>query len=242
MLSAVRKEQLNNLQNILKIKLTDVELLDVALTHPSFNFEVNNDNAPDYERLEFLGDSVLRLVISDYLYEKYPHFAEGKLTKIRSYLVSDEFLAKIAFSLKIDEFLNIGEHEQKDGGRKKESINACAMEAILGAIYKNNGFEYVKKFLMEIYENQNINVNEILYFYNSKELLQQYTQAQNKDLPEYKVTGEIGKAHNKTYEVCAFYHGEILGKGVAKTKKEAEKIAALNSLKKLKILEGCTNE
>lgn len=241
MLSADRIEQLNKLQDILNIKVTDVELLDVALTHPSFNFEVNNEDAPDYERLEFLGDSVLRLVISDYLFEKYPDYPEGKLTKIRSYLVSDEFLAKISFSLGLEEFLNIGEHEQKDGGRKKESINACAMEAILGAIYKNNGFEYVKAFLLKIYENQNINVNEILFFYNSKELLQQYTQAQNKDLPEYKVTNETGKAHNKTYEVCAFYRGEVLGKGVAKTKKEAEKIAALNALKKLKIVEDCIN-
>ena len=102
MLSAARLEQLNKLQDILNIKVTDVELLDVALTHPSFNFEVNNDNAPDYERLEFLGDSVLRLVVSDYLYEKYNDYDEGKLSKIRSYLVSDEFLAKISFSLRLD--------------------------------------------------------------------------------------------------------------------------------------------
>lgn len=242
MLSAARKKQLKNLLNILEIKMTELELLDTALTHPSFNFEVNRDNAPDYERLEFLGDSVLRLTVSDFLFEKFKEYDEGKLTKIRSYLVSDEFLAKIAFSIKLDEFLNIGDHEQKDGGRKKESINACAMEAVLGAIYKNNGFDYAKDFLLTIYNNININVNEILYFYNSKEILQQYTQAKNKDLPEYKLTSETGKAHDKTYEVSAIYHGEILGSGIAKTKKEAEKIAALNALKKLKVIEDCTNE
>lgn len=242
MLSAARKKQLKQLLNILNIKMTELELLDTALTHPSFNFEVNHDDEPDYERLEFLGDSVLRLTVSDFLFEKFKDYDEGKLTKIRSYLVSDEFLAKIAFSLTLHEFLNIGEHEQKDGGRKKESINACAMEAVLGAIYKNNGFEYVKKFLLNIYNNIDLNVNEILYFYNSKEIFQQYTQAKNKDLPEYKLTSETGKAHDKTYEVCAVYHGEVLGTGVAKTKKEAEKIAALNALKKLKVIEDCTNE
>lgn len=242
MLSADRKKQLEKFIKTLNINMTDEELLNIALTHPSYNFEVNRDDEPDYERLEFLGDSVLRLIISEYLFDKYQNYAEGKLTKIRSYLVSDELLAKIAISLNVDKVLNIGVHEEKDGGRKKESINACAMEAILGAIYKNCGFFVVKDFLYKIYDDLNINPDEILVSYNSKELLQQYTQGKNKDLPVYKLVSETGKAHNKTYEVCVFYHDDKLGTGIAKTKKEAEKIAALNALKKLKIIEDCGNE
>ena len=161
-----RVDQLSELVEKLNIYKTDLELLDIALTHPSFNFEQNMENAQDYERLEFLGDSVLRLVISEYLFDKYPDFQEGKLTKIRSYLVSDEFLYKIALNLNIDRYLNIGPHEEKDGGRTKSSILACAMEAILGAIYKSIGFQSVKDFLYQIYNDLDIDINEILFIYN----------------------------------------------------------------------------
>lgn len=242
MLSVARKKELEQFLKLLKVEMTDVKLLDVALTHPSYNFEENKTCEPDYERLEFLGDSVLRLIVSEYLFDKYSSYDEGKLTKVRSFLVSDEFLAKIANSFFLEKYLNIGRHEEKDGGRKKESINACAMEAILGAIYKDKGFFVVKDFLYRIYENLNIDSSEILFKYNSKELLQQYTQAKTKELPQYSVLSETGKAHNKTYEVVVCYNNEELGRGVSKTKKDAEKIAALNALKKLNILEGNYNE
>ena len=231
----IRVDQLNELIEKLNIKGTDLELLNTALTHPSFNFEQNIEDAQDYERLEFLGDSVLRLVISEYLFDLYPDYQEGKLTKIRSYLVSDEFLYKIALSLNLDKYLNIGPHEEKDGGRTKSSILACAMEAILGAVYKSIGFEEAKKFLYGIYNDLDIDINEILFIYNSKEILQQYTQSDSKSLPEYILLSETGKAHDKTYEVCVVYKEKTLGKGIAKTKKEAEKIAAYNAIKELKI-------
>ena len=232
-----RVEQLNELIDKLNIQKTDIELLDIALTHPSFNFEQNIEDPKDYERLEFLGDSVLRLIISEYLFDKYPDFQEGKLTKIRSYLVSDEFLFGLALKLGLNEYLNIGPHEEKDGGRTKPSILACAMEAILGAIYKSLGFDFVKKFLCDIYENLDFDINEILFIYNSKEILQQYTQSDSKSLPEYVLVSETGKAHDKTYEVCVVYKEKTLGVGVAKTKKEAEKIAAYNAIKELNIIQ-----
>lgn len=235
MLSSARKKQLENFLKKYDIKKTEIELFDEALTHPSFNFEENR-TAPDYERLEFLGDSVLRLVMSEYLFDKFQDFDEGKLTKIRSYLVSDEFLAKLAQSISLGDLINIGFHEEKDGGRKKESILACAMEASFGAVFKSLGFEKSKKFICSIYENFEIDVSMILYMYNSKELLQQYTQGKTKSLPEYELVNEFGKDHNKTYEVCVKYQGEILGNGEAKSKKEAEKIAAFNALKKLKLV------
>lgn len=236
MLYAARKKQLKDYLKKYEIIKTDVELFDIALTHPSFNFE-ENQNAPDYERLEFLGDSVLRLVMSEYLFDKYSDYDEGKLTKIRSYLVSDEFLAKAAKAIELDVLLNIGIHEEKDGGRKKESILACSMEAVFGAVFKSLGFEGARKFICFLYEKFEIDVSMILYMYNSKELLQQYTQSKTKSLPEYEIINEFGKAHKKTYEVRVKYQGEILGSAQAKTKKEAEKLAAFAALKKLKLIE-----
>ena len=233
MLSAARKEKLVNFLKKLGIEKTDVELLDVALTHPSFNFEANK-KADDYERLEFLGDSVVRLVVSELLFDKYSDYDEGKLTKIRSYLVSDDFFSNVASSLCLGELLNIGAHEAKDGGRSKDSILACALEAVFGAVFKSLGFEASKKFIYRLYNSIDVDVNTILYMYNSKELLQQYTQGQNKDLPEYKIVSETGQAHCKTYEVNVLYHGEILGRGIAGQKKEAEKLAAYDAIKKLK--------
>ena len=173
--------------------------------------------------------------MSDDLFHKYTEFKEGKLTKIRSYLVSDDFLHNIALKLNLDEYLNIGKHEEKDGGREKSSILACAMEAVFGAIYKSKGFDFAKEFIVQIYSDMNINIDEILSVYNSKELLQQYTQSINKDLPVYELISETGKAHKKLYEVQVSYNGEVLGTGQGKTKKEAEKTAAYCAIKKLEI-------
>lgn len=226
----------------INIKNANEDLMSEALTHPSFNFERNIDDAPNYERLEFLGDSVLRLSLSNYLFDKYPESAEGKLTKIRSYLVSDECLAKIALSINLGEYLNIGEHEAKDGGRQKESILACAMEAVFGAIYKSLGFDLAKDFIYTLYSKLDTDSEKILYFYNPKEILQQYTQGLNKDLPEYKIQNEYGPQHKKMYEVCVIYHGEIIGTGTAKTKKEAEKIAAHDAIQRLNIQQEDINE
>ena len=237
MLSVDRENELKNLLNILKIDTKELALFDIALTHPSYNYEQNITNGKDYERLEFLGDSVVRLVVSNYLYDKFSDFPEGKLTKLRSYLVSDDFFSKLAINFGIDKYLNIGKFEEKDGGRKKSSILACSMEAIYGAIFKTLGFEESKQFIYSIYDNSNIDVDNILYSYNSKEMLQQYTQKANKDLPEYKIIEELGEAHDKTYKVSVFYHGEELGTGIAKTKKEAEKQSAFEALKKLKVIE-----
>lgn len=238
MLSAARKEELIEFLKKLNIEKTDVELLDVALTHPSFNFEKNDDISPDYERLEFLGDSVVRLVVSEYLFDRHKDFDEGKLTKIRSYLVSDEFFSKVAQKLGLGKLLNVGKHEAKDGGRTKESILACALEAVFGAVFKSVGFDEARTFICSLYDDIDIDINSILYMYNSKELLQQYTQGKNKDLPEYHLISETGQAHCKTYEVNVVYRGEVLGSGIAGQKKEAEKLAAYNALKKLNIIKG----
>ncbi len=236
MLSAARKKNLKKFLKNINIEMTEVELLDEALTHPSFNFESKKTEYKDYERLEFLGDSVLRLFVSEFLYDKYSDYDEGKLTKIRSNLVSDRFLYGIALDLGVSPYLNIGKHEEKSGGRNKESILACAMEAILGAIFKDCGVEKVKQFIFKLYSD--VNINEVMYNFNSKELLQEYTQEKNKDLPVYSLVKEFGPAHDKTYKVEVLYHNNVIGNGTGKTKKDAEKAAALDALKKLQLIEG----
>lgn len=236
MLSADREKELREFCGKIGIKTEDFELFNTALTHPSFNSELNIEGE-DYERLEFLGDSAVRLVASNYLFDKYPDFDEGKLTKIRSYAVSDYFFAKVATDIGLDKYINIGKHEEKDGGRKKQSVLACATEALFGAVYKSCGYAEVKNFIYLIYDKEEINSQEILHSYNSKEILQQYTQGKNKDLPEYKLLNETGKAHNKLYETAVYYENREIGRGTGKTKKESEKKAASDAIKNLNIEE-----
>ncbi|MCD7879992.1 MAG: ribonuclease III [Candidatus Gastranaerophilales bacterium] len=242
MLSSARKKELTEFLEKLNITTQDLQIFDEALTHPSYNNEENIENAPDYERLEFLGDSVLRLAASNFLFDKFPDYDEGDLTKIRSWIVSDKYLSEIADKLGLPHYINIGKHEDKDGGRNKESIKACAMEAILGAMYKTYGYDFAQNFIIGIYNSDKIKYTDILYSSNSKEILQQYTQAKNKDLPQYKIIKESGSDHNKTYEACVIYNGKELGKGCSKTKKDAEKAAALEALKNLNLIGQDENE
>ncbi|MBQ9245282.1 ribonuclease III [bacterium] len=236
MLSVARKQQLKSFYKKINVRSKNDELMDEALTHPSYNSERNVKDGKDYERLEFLGDSVLRISVSEYLYKLYPTYNEGQLSKIRSCLVSDHFLFFLSKKIDIAQYINIGKHEEKSGGRAKESIIACAMEAVIGAIYEIYGFEKARTYIFDLYKD--INIQEEMYNFNSKEILQEYTQAQNKDLPEYRVLKETGKAHDKTYEVGVFYNNKKLGTGLGKTKREAEKEAALAALKCLNIAEG----
>lgn len=236
MLSQDRAKLIQELFEKINVEKCDEKLFEEALTHPSYNFERNVEDEPDYERLEFLGDSVLRLVMSEYLFDKFPNYDEGKLTKIRSCLVSDDFLAKIATEMNLSKYLRIGHHEEKDGGRSKSSILACALEAIFGAVYKTLGYDVAKQCVCFVYEQIKFDAVDILNLYNSKEILQQYTQSINKDLPVYKIEREFGQAHNKTYEVSVSYNNKIIGNGIAKTKKEAEKTAAYDAIKNLNLV------
>lgn len=233
MLSSARISKIEKLLNALEIESKDYRLFDEALTHPSYNTEHNVEDGYDYERLEFLGDSVLRVIAALYLYEKYPYYDEGRLTKIRSCIVSDKFLAVIASKLEYYKYINLGIGEERDKGRTKESILACTFEAVLGAIYLSVGHDIAKSLMYRLFDNENI--EETVHYYNSKEVLQEYTQGINKDLPEYRIINETGPAHNKLFEVGVFYHNEELGRGKGKTKKEAEQHAARNAIEFLDI-------
>jgi ribonuclease-3 len=197
------------------IEIDNKELLEQALQHPSAGGE-------HYERLEFLGDAVLKLIISDILYKKYPDYREGDLTKIRSIVVSDSILGEIAACLGLDIKL-----EEKLRGTP--SIYACAFEAVLGAYYLDGKFNELKKFLEELFTPYFEDVDVNFHKYNAKAVLQEYTQAQSKELPVYKVIDETGPAHDKVFTVEVSYNGVILARGGGRTKKEAEQNAAASA-------------
>lgn len=224
------------LENIFNIQITDETLFKKALTHPSFTKENNISSLENYERLEFFGDSVLKLAVSEKLVKKFADKHEGDLTKIRSILVSDDTLAKIAEDINLTDLIILGNHAEKAGERKRSSIKACVFEAILGAYYLDNKKEEIINFLIEIFEPYMQNVIENLSKYNSKEILQEYTQSKNKDLPTYKLVEELGPKHAPQFVVEVVYQGRILATATGKSKKDAEQKCAYQACIKLGVI------
>ena len=211
-------------------------MLIKALTHSSYANELRakKKNAECNERLEFLGDSVLSIIVSEYLYEKYKNEPEGKLTNRRRELVCEKALARYSAKLELGEFLMLGKGEGKNGGRENKSILADAFEALLAAIYLDaaeNGKAEVSKFLMPYIKEEmtasSISGESIDY----KTLLQQFTQQADGELPEYIEISESGPDHMKNFEVEVRLNNNIIGKGQGKTKKEAEQKAAEEACK-----------
>ena len=227
------KEKILKLEKIFQIEISNKELFAKALTHGSFTRENEMDSLGNYERLEFLGDAVLKLCISDILYKKFPKYAEGELTKIRSIVVSDNTLSKIAQKIKLAPIMILGKQEEKMGGRNRSSILACTFEAILGAYYLEGKFEEVSAFLAKTFEVFIEEVDKNFEKFNAKAILQEYTQAQNKEIPYYKIVNEIGPQHDKIFVVEVSYMDEVLASGKGKTKREAEQACAYEACVKL---------
>lgn len=237
MLTQHRQNELRKLLEHLGLEINTPKLLDQALTHSSYTFENKTSSLDNNERLEFLGDAVLKLIASRYLYERFPEYAEGELTKIRAILVSDNVIARLAKDLDLGKFLKIGFHEDKMGGRHRSSTLACTFEAMLGAFYLDGGIEPIYSALTGLLEGEVTEIDSSATKYNFKAMLQEYTQANSKGLPEYRVTEEKGPAHDKTFKIDVFVNEEPLGYGTGKSKKEAQQRAAevaLNSLGLLK--------
>ena len=212
------------------------ELIKKALTHPSYTKEHNLSDLDNYERLEFFGDSVLKLYTSKLLYEIYPEAPEGELSKIRSILVSDAILAKVAINIGLDKLIILGPSEEKQGGRKRESNIACSLEALLGAYFFSNKFEEIEKFIREYIIIYADDIDKHFAKYNAKDILQQYTQGKDKTRPEYRIIGTTGPAHKPIFEVEIMWNQEILASAKGKSKKEAEQNAAQEACKNLGII------
>jgi ribonuclease-3 len=206
-------------------------LLNHALTHSSYGHE---KNLPDNERLEFLGDAILKLAISEYIFNKYPEKAEGDLTKIRAAVISDETLANVGRQLTLGDFLLMSENEKKTGGSRRKSNLANTLEALIGAIYLDAGLGKARDLIVEMLRTE-IELNARSgYIRDYKSALQEYSQKRKWELPHYKVIKESGPKHRRVFWMEVKVHGKWYGVGRGGNKKEAEQRAAMQALRKLK--------
>lgn len=222
--------------NLLDVECENKDNLKLAFTHPSYSKENNLSHLESYERLEFLGDAVLKLAISELLYKKFPDYAEGDLSKIRSILVSDATLSQIARDIKLQDKMILGVGEEHTGGRERESNIACTMEAVFGAYFLDGKYKDVEKFLKEQLLPRAEDIESHFAKYNAKAVLQEYTQKMNNDLPEYSIVNASGPAHSPVFEAEVSYEGKVLAKGKGKSKKEAHQDAAYKACQKLGII------
>lgn len=211
------------------------DLFRKALTHGSYTKENNLSTLQNYERLEFLGDAVLKLCVSGILCKLYPNYSEGDMSRIRSTVVSDNILSRIAVNINLSKYLILGEQEEKNGGRVRSSILACTFEALLGAYYLEGKFKELSVFLEEKMLPIIKEVDENQLKFNAKAVLQEYTQGLTKELPEYKLIKEDGPANDRVFIVEVSYGGTVLASEKGKTKKEAEQNCAYLACEKLGI-------
>ena len=227
---------MKELSEIFNIDIENKELFRQALTHPSYTQENSLPYTQSYERLEFLGDAVLKLTISDILYNKYPDYTEGNMSKIRSVVVSDATLFDLSQKTGLSDLIILSKHDDKC--RKLESVCACAFEAVLGAYYLDGKYDKLINFIRDKFETYIEDADKNFEKYNAKAILQEYTQSLTKTTPEYKLVSETGPAHKKEFEIEVIYQNRIVASGKGKTKKEAEQQAAYNACEKLGVA-GC---
>ncbi len=224
------------IEQIFGISVENCENFRRALTHSSYTKENEMHFIECYERLEFLGDAVLKLTISDCLFNKYPDYTEGELSKIRSIVVSDAVLAEIAKKNGLSDLIIMSKHEEKQGCRNLESVCACAFEAVLGAYYLDGKFDELLNYIKSEFEFYIEEINKNASKYNAKAVLQEYTQGLTKETPVYRVVAEIGPAHKKEFEVEVSYQENVIARATGKSKKEAEQKCAYEACKKLGVI------
>ena len=221
---------LKKFQELIGYAFKNEQLLKQALTHSSYANEKHLKKLSDNERLEFLGDAVLEVVSSEFLFQNYPNLTEGQLTKLRASIVCEPTLATCTESIHLGDYLFLGKGEDRTGGRTRKSVLSDAMEAVIGAIYLDGGFasakEFVLKFIMTDIEHKHL-------FYDSKTILQEVVQGEHEQLT-YVLLGETGPDHDKTFEVGVLIGKKEISTGKGHTKKAAEQEAAYQALLLLK--------
>lgn len=231
-MSNISKYNIDEIEKRIGYNFKDHNLLMTALTHSSYANESRN-NISDNERLEFLGDSVLGLVIADYLYKVFAQYKEGDLTKIRASIVSEGSLAEIARSIELGEFLYLGKGEANTGGRNRDSILADAVEAIIGAVYLEGGINQASELIIRLFTPVIKQSFEGKGFQDYKTQLQEVLQKNSDKEINYHVIEENGPDHNKEFVVEVHHNGQAIGTGKGKSKKEAEQQAAKEALEKI---------
>jgi len=222
--------ELAALQERLQVTFRDETHLLRALRHRSAALELPRESN---ERMEFLGDSVVGMVICDYLFTQFPQASEGDLAKAKAYLASEPTLAEAGMSLGLDRAVELSFSEESAGGRQRRSILADTFEAIVAAVYLDQGFRAARKLVRSALRDAMKRVTTEGYQRDFKSLLQEKAQAQNRKTPHYKITDATGADHDKTFHALAMLGTKPLGEGSGKSKKEAEQAAARNALEKM---------
>ncbi|NLI13287.1 ribonuclease III [Pelotomaculum propionicicum] len=228
------KEYLESLKKRIGLSWHDLDLLEQALTHSSFTYESRQNSSENNQRLEFLGDAVLGLAVSDYLYRNHPHRDEGELTKLRAALVCEPSLARMARELELGYCLNMGKGEERSGGRERPSILADAFEALLGAVYLDQGLDQAAKLAIEFLRPVINDVLEGRLDRDYKTELQEYVQQRGNEQVQYVILKEQGPDHHKIFTAGVVYKGGLVGSGAGRSKKEAEQQAAKSALLELR--------
>ncbi|MFQ3543363.1 ribonuclease III [Halobacillus rhizosphaerae] len=218
-------DDFSSFQKKIDISFNDVSILEQAFTHSSYVNEHRKKDREDNERLEFLGDAVLELGVSQYLYREFPDMAEGELTKFRASIVCEISLVQFANELNFQELILLGKGEEMTGGRNRPALLADVFEAFIGALYLDRGFDQVIRFL-EAYVYPKIKKGAFSHAMDFKSQLQEYIQRDNNSKIEYEIVEERGPAHSREFIAHVRVQGETAGIGIGRTKKEAEQKAA----------------
>lgn len=215
------------------IDINNIAIYQEAFTHSSYVNEHRNEKLSDNERLEFLGDAVLEISVSDYLYHKFPYYPEGVLTRMRSDIVREESLYVFSKEVGFDNYIRLGNGEEKNGGRKRPSLLADLFEAFLAALYLDLGMPAVRRFLQQVVFPK-IDEGVFSHGMDFKTALQEYLQQSGEITIHYDLIDESGPAHNRQFTIEVSVESVVLGRGVGQTKKEAEQLAAKVALEQVR--------
>lgn len=224
---------LATLEGVLGIAFRDLSLLQQSLVHSSYLNENPDSSLPSNERMEFLGDAVLGLVVAEKVYTEFPDLSEGELTRLRSALVRRETLTRLAASLGLGNYLLLGRGEEGSGGRRRPRNLACALEALLGAILLDRGFDVAREFILRLIERELERAREDRLAEDYKSRLQEVVQAEGKGMPVYRTVSTQGPEHAKFFTVEVLLGDTVLGRGRGQSKRMAEKEAAKAALEGL---------
>lgn len=225
--------ELSKLEASLGYTFKDISLLHLAVTHPSVAHEQGR-SVQHNQRLEFLGDAVLGLAITRELYDRFPQYSEGPLTKARAQLINRRTLANQAKQIRLSEYLILSRGEEANAGRQRASASADAFESVIGAIFLDSGYEAARDFVLRSFHGAFGEVNSIPTLDNPKGELQEMLQSKSPDAPLYEIVSATGPDHDRDFECVVTHDGVELGRGKGKSKKSAESEAALNALSRLK--------
>lgn len=232
-LSKTRLRDLADFQKTLGVRFRSPDLLNTALSHKSFVNELP-DQLENNEKLEFLGDSVLGLVVSDILYNQKIYLKEGSLARIKSYVVSESTLYKVGKEVDIQKYVLIGKGEEKSGGRHRKALISDCLEAVIGAYYLDAGFKKSAKLVRRMFYKEIIEVEKNRHEKDYKSILQEFSQKQFRSVPQYNVVDTKGPDHRRKYYITVKVHKKTYGPGIGVSKKEAEQQVAYLALKQMR--------